>query len=151
VGPNQISTVGPNQLDILKPVSRAEWPDLSRTSPDRVQDALGAAWDYYTWGPYATVAATLADRGTDVAVLEARNRRPEVGHTHRTPTGLVERLLILGFGDDELVDAGLHRRLGGGPLSDFCRQRVPISIRNVGGDFAGIRPDAAQVPGVARP
>jgi DNA primase len=123
-----------------EPVSQAEWPDLARTSPDRAQDALDAAWDYYTFRPlHERGVAYLAGRGIDVVILEAHNHRAEVGHTPRPANGLVDRLRTVGFCDDELVDAGLaHRRLGGGPLSDFYRQRVLIPIRDAGGNLAGL-------------
>ena len=64
-------------------------------------------------------------------VLEAHTGRREVGHTSANADGLVAALRAEGFSSDELVDAGLaYRRVGGGPLGDFYRQRVLIPIRD---------------------
>ena len=43
-----------------------------------------------------------------------------------------------GFGDDELIDAGLAQRYGDGPVTDFYRQRVLIPIRDDHDSVAGI-------------
>lgn len=118
---------------------QAEFPDLARTSPERVRAALRAAWRYYTYGPlHARGASYLDSRGLDITVLERHTGRTEVGHTPARPDGLVAALRGQGFHDDELVDAGLaHRRLGGDQVSDFYRQRVLIPLRDAGDDICG--------------
>ena len=110
----------------------ADTPDPGRTPPERVLAALDTAWAYYTRPPlHARASAYLAGRRIDVAVLETHTGRPETGHTPARADGLVTALQARGFSDHELVDAGLaHRQLGGGPLSDFYRQRVLIPIRD---------------------
>lgn len=116
----------------LAPGSQAEAPDLERTPPERIHEALDAAWGHYTYGPlHQRAAAYLAERGIDIPVLEAHTGRTEVGHTPAKAAGLVIALRSKGFSGNDLVDAGLaHRCLGGGPLSDFYRQRVLIPIRD---------------------
>jgi len=111
---------------------QAETPDLGRTRPGRVLAALDAAWAYYTCPSlHARANAYLSGRSIDVAVLEAHTGRPETGHTPARADGLVNALQARGFNQHELVDAGLaHRQPGGGPLSDFYRQRVLIPIRD---------------------
>ncbi|MGH9062573.1 MAG: toprim domain-containing protein [Acidimicrobiales bacterium] len=123
-----------------EPVGQAEHPDLGRTPPERVQEALEEACRYYTLGLlHDRGVAYLAGRGIDVTVLEAHNQRLEVGHTPGRATGLVEHLRSRGFSDDELVDAGVAlRRLGGGPVSDFYRQRVLIPLHDPDGRLAGL-------------
>ena len=111
---------------------QAEAPDLARTPPERVYAALDAAWGYYTYPPLRYRGeGYLRERGIDVRVLEAHTGRPEVGHTPASADGLVTSLRSKGYSDNELADAGLaHRRLGGGPISDFYRQRVLIPVRD---------------------
>ncbi|MDA8400905.1 MAG: CHC2 zinc finger domain-containing protein [Actinomycetota bacterium] len=113
-------------------VGATEAPDLTRTPSERVYAALEAAWGYYTCGPlHDRGLSYLAERGIEAAVLEGHTARAEVGHTPAKADGLVAALRSKGFSADELVDVGLaHRRLGGGPLSDFYRQRVLIPIRD---------------------
>jgi DNA primase len=125
--------------DAAEVVSQAEFPDLGRTSPQRVQAALAAAWAYYTFGPlHERGVAYLTGRRIDVNVLEAHTGRAEVGYTPASSTGLVDRLRARGFTDDELVDAGLaYHRLGGGRVTDFYRQRVLIPVRDHDGRIAG--------------
>ena len=120
-------------------VRQAEAPDLARTPPERVYAALDAAWGYYTYSPLRYRGEDyLRKRGIDVRVLEAHTDRPEVGHTPAKADGLVTSLRSKGFRDDELLDAGLaHRRLGGGPVSDFYRQRVLIPVRDDQARIAG--------------
>lgn len=115
-----------------EPVSQAEAPVLARTPPRRVYAALAAAWGYYTCGPlHSRAVEYLAARGLDVEVLETHTGRAEAGHTPAKADGLVAALRARGFSDGELIDAGLaHRRLGGGPVSDFYRQRVLIPVRD---------------------
>jgi DNA primase len=133
--PASSATVG-----VSEPVSQAESPDLPRTPPERVDAALHAAWDYYSYGPlHARAVAYLATRGIEVGVLEAHTGRAETGHTPAKADGLVVALRAKGFSNDALVDAGLaHRRLGGGPVTDFYRQRVLIPIRDDHGRIAGL-------------
>lgn len=125
----------------LRPTPSAfEAPRLDRTANAVVFAALDAAWGFYTSPPlHQRGASYLAARGIDVSVLEAHNRRAEVGHTPETGDGLVTALQTRGFGDDELVDAGLaRRRPGSGRLSDFYRQRVLIPVRDDAGAICGL-------------
>jgi len=115
-----------------EPAGRPDAADLARTPPERVYAALDAAWGYYTQPALrARGEEYLLGRGIDVKVLEAHTGRPEVGHTPANADGLVAALHAKGFSNDELVDAALaHRRVGGGPLGDFYRQRVLVPIRD---------------------
>lgn len=119
--------------------SHTEAPDLGRTPPERIYVTLEAAWGYYSYPPLRYRGEEyLRRRGIDVRVLEAHTGRAEVGHTPAKADGLVAALCSKGFSDDELVDAGLaYRRLGGGPLSDFYRQRVLIPVRDHQGCIVG--------------
>lgn len=127
-------------ISAARPAGLPETPDPVRTPPERVYAALQAAWEYYTFRPlHERGLAYLAGRGIDAKVLEAHNGRAEVGHSPGAPYGLVAALSSRGFGDDELVDAGLaHRRPGSAPISDFYRQRVLIPIRDDQGRIAGL-------------
>jgi DNA primase len=128
-----ISSLRPSATDAYRsPPAQGETPDPCRTPPDRVLAALDAAWAYYTClSLHARASAYLSGRSIDVAVLEAHTGRPETGHTPARADGLVNALQARGFSDHELVDAGLaHRQLGGGPVSDFYRQRVLIPVRD---------------------
>ncbi len=109
-----------------------EGPDAARTPAERVLATLDAAWGYYTCPSlHARASAYLAGRGIDVAVLESHTGGPETGHTPAKADGLVTALHAKGFGDDELVDAGLaHRYPDSRSVSDFYRQRVLIPIRD---------------------
>jgi DNA primase len=117
---------------------RPEGPDLTRTPPSRIFEALEAAWDYYTFNPlHHRGTAYLWGRGIDVRVLEARTGRREVGHTPARSDGLVVALHARGFTSDELIDAGLAIRRRGSSVADFYRQRVLIPIRHEGGHVCG--------------
>ncbi|MGH9068918.1 MAG: CHC2 zinc finger domain-containing protein [Acidimicrobiales bacterium] len=107
---------------------QGEPPDLGRTPAGRVRAALRAAWDYYTTGPRHELGVAYPDsRGIELGVFEAHNRRPEVGHTPVRSDGLAVALRADGYSDEELVDAGLaYRSQGGGPVSDFYRQRALV-------------------------
>jgi len=120
--------------------SALEPPRLDRTTKEAVFAALDAAWTIYSSPPLHHRGSTyLAARGIEVPVLEAHNRRAEVGHTPDSGDGLVTALRAQGFGDDELVDAGLaRRRPGTGHLFDFYRQRVLIPVRNDEGAICGL-------------
>ena len=86
----------------------AEQPDMSRTRPDRVQEALDAAWAHSTSRPlHARAAAYLAGRRIDLDTLEVHTGRIEAGHTPAYGPSLSERLASDGFTVDELVDTGL--------------------------------------------
>ncbi len=113
-------------------VGQSEPPDLERTPPERVHEVLDVAWGYYSCPPlHCRGELYLRQRQIDVGVLEAHTGRLEVGHSPAKADGLVTFLRSRGFRDDELVDAGLaRRRLGGGPISDFFRERVLIPIRD---------------------
>ena len=121
------------------PGGTTDAPDLARTPPERVYAALEAAWGYYRFPPLRHRGEDyLTGRGIDVRVLQAHTGRAEVGHTPAQADGLVAALRSTGFSDDELVDAGLaRRRHGGGPLSDFYRQRVLIPVRDDHGRICG--------------
>lgn len=119
--------------------STFEGPDLQRTSPERVRQALDAAWRHCTTGPlHARAVAYLAVRGINVIVLEDHTRRYEAGCTPGHGSSLVQRLRRDGFTADELVDAGLAHRYPDGSLGDFYRQRILIPIRDDHGDVIGL-------------
>ena len=111
---------------------RFEAPDLSRTPAARVHEALELAWEHCSCGDlHALGVAYLERRGIDVALLEALNARSEVGHSPERARGLVPFMRAKGFGDDELVDAGLaQRRLGDHEVFEFYRERVLIPVRD---------------------
>jgi DNA primase len=119
--------------DRYRPTASAiEWeaPVLERTRPERVAEALRAAWAYYT-SPSLQLRGGeyLAARGINVGILEEHTGRPGVGHTGPERDGLVRALQACGFTDDELIDAGLaSRRRNESTLTDFYRQRVLIPL-----------------------
>lgn len=117
-----------------------ERPDLWRTPPERVQQALDAAWAYYCAPPlHRRGSDYLGSRGIDVSTLEAYMARPEVGHTPTGGRSLVVHLSRVGFSEDELVDAGLaYRRPGGGRILDYYRDRVLIPVRAANGRLVGL-------------
>jgi DNA primase len=119
---------------------RAEPPNLSRTSPERVTEALQAAWAHYSSLPlHHRGSDYLASRGIDVSILEDRNGRYEVGHTPPEPAGLVTALRSAGYHDDELIDAGLAQRYHcQGKLTDFYRERVLVPIHGGHGGVEGL-------------
>jgi DNA primase len=122
----------------------AEQPDLTRTPAARVLAANAAAWAYWT-SDYATggnqslagrARRYLGGRGIDVSALEAETGTPLAGHTPHKATGLVDHLRRRGFTDDELVDAFLAVRRGGGAdeidgtVSDKFRSRCMLPVRD---------------------
>lgn len=114
---------------------RAERPDPDRTPASRVLAALADAWAYYTYRPlHAQAVRYLQDRGIDVGDLETETGRPLVGHTpNRAPDQLIQRLHAKGYTDDELVDAGLARRVPGRPLTDTYRHRLLVPVTDTAG------------------
>ena len=117
----------------------SEQPELDRTRPSRVEEALDAAWAYCTTGPlHARAVGYLAGRHIDVTVLEGFSRRPEAGHTPSHGPTLGQRLVADGFSGDELVDAGLVHRYPDGRITDFYRERVLVPIRVGDGRIAGL-------------
>lgn len=124
----------------LESPAGTEYPNLERTSPERVQTAMDAAWAFYTSaGLHARGVAYLRSRAIDVTVLEGYTRRTEVGAAPGGRDDLVRHLRSAGFADDELVDAGLaHRAHDGGPVTDFFRSRVLVPVRTPGGMLSGI-------------
>ena len=119
---------------------RAEYPDLSRTSPERVRAALRDAWAFYSSSALHRQGNDyLASRGIDIGVLEKRNGRLEVGHTPPGPADLVAALRAAGYDDDQLVDAGLAQRYHPqGRLTDFYRERVLVPIYDERGGIDGL-------------
>jgi DNA primase len=114
-------------------------PDLQRTPPERVRQALNAAWRHSTTGPlHARAVAYLARRGINGAILESHTRRPEAGCTPSHGPSLVQRLQRDGFTPDELVDAGLVHQYSDGRIGDFYRQRILIPVRDNHGDIVGL-------------
>lgn len=118
----------------------SEAPDLKRTAPERVLEALRQAWHYYTL-PRLTNRALdyLADRGIDCSALIGTPGFVDiVGHTPRDPDQLVSHLRAHGFSDDELVDAGLARRRGKHNFTDAFQRRVLFPVRDQAGNTIGI-------------
>ena len=115
-------------------------PDMERTPPERVREAMRVAWQYYTFPPLHERATDYlaAERQIDVAALEAETGRPVAGHTPTRTDGLVQRLHAEGFTDDELVDAGLASRHRDGSVIDFFRDRVLLSVTDDRGQVTGI-------------
>ena len=123
---------------VVKTTGRLEYPDLLRTSPDRVFAAVATAWSYYCNAALHERGATyLRRRGIDVSVLEAHAHRAEVGHTSLSPEGLVTLMRRSGFTAEELVDSGLAHRSLTGRVTDFYRQRVLIPVRDDLGRICG--------------
>ncbi|MDP9441137.1 MAG: toprim domain-containing protein [Actinomycetota bacterium] len=139
--------------------SDREAPDPTRTPPARLYEATAEAWRYYSLPGLAAAARRyLGLRGIDVSALEAREHRVLVGHTpalrsdpsepieHPRPLGLVTHLRRKGFGDGELVDAGLASRYPDGTVRDFFSHRLVLPVRDrddrvvgfLGRDVAGL-------------
>jgi len=119
---------------------RAEPPDPARTPETRVLAATLDAWGYYRFGALHDAGLTyLAARGIDVGALEAQTKEPVVGHTpFKAPDQLTARLRAKGYGDDELVDAGLARRVPGAELIDSYRHRVILPVTDTQGRVVGL-------------
>lgn len=125
------------------PGSDREAPDPNRTAPARLYKAIAEAWRYYSLPGLATSARRyLGERGIDTVALEAAERRVLAGYTP-TPrpdpadpggraiaAGLVTNLRRNGFGDDELVDAGLASRSPDGSVRDFFNHRLVLPVRD---------------------
>lgn len=114
-------------------------PDLGRTSPARVQEAIEAAWDFYTGGPrHPRAVAYLGSRRIDVTALERYTGRAETGSTPSYGMRLVDHLRSAGFNAEELIDAGLAHGHSDGQISDFYRQRILVPIRSPQGHLVGL-------------
>jgi DNA primase len=108
---------------------RSEQPDLERTPSDRVLAALGEAWRFYSLPRLAERASEyLADRPD--GAIDTTGLGVVAGHTPYNPDQLVTYLRRRGFGDDELVDAGLARRREGEPVRDAYIRRVVVPVRD---------------------
>lgn len=125
------------------PGSDREAPDPNRTAPARLYEAIAESWRYYTLPGLATSARRyLGQRGIDTEALEAAERRVLAGHTpaprpdpadpggRAIAVGLVTNLRRKGFGDDELVDAGLASRRPDGSVRDFFNHRLVLPVRD---------------------
>jgi DNA primase len=115
-------------------------PDPARTPRRMVLATLEAAWVRYSTGEgHQAGTAYLAGREIDIAVLERVTGRAEVGYTSPGSHGLVDVLRADGFTDDQLVDAGLARRVAGGEHTiDAYRQRALVPVRTEDGDVCGL-------------
>jgi DNA primase len=125
---------------------RADAPDPSRTTRERVLAALEAAWRYYSYGAlHWEGVAYLLSRGIDVAALEGEVGGPVIGRTpFKAADQFVTRMRERGFTADELVDAGLARRTSarsaGEPpkVIDFYRRRFVVPVRDGQGRVIGL-------------
>jgi DNA primase len=117
----------------------SEQPDLSRTPTGRILAINAQAWRYLTLPGLAQRARDyLHRRGINVTALEAEVGEPLAGHTPASPTGLTERLRRLGFGDDEIVDAGWAVRRPDRPIRDRYHARVLLPFRDEAGAVLGV-------------
>ncbi|MFC6042708.1 toprim domain-containing protein [Nocardioides hankookensis] len=105
------------------------------------------AWRYLTLSKLAERArAYVVYRGVDVSgleILEDTVGGPLVGHTPKSPTGLVDQLRRAGFTEDEMVDAGWAARRTGdvpaaGVIIDRFRARVMVPFRTGTGEVVGV-------------
>ena len=84
--------------------------------------------------------------------LEAELGRPVVGHTPNARAGdggLVARLKVEGFSDDELVDAGLATRRLNGSVVDLFWDRVILPVTDDADRIIGLLGrDVSQRPAV---
>lgn len=121
-------------------VSAATLVDLDRTPRERVEAAVRAAWQYYSFRVLHDRATTylVGTRRIDVAALEAATGSPAVGHTPARADGLSRRLSNEGFTVDELVDAALVRTLPDGRTIDFFRDRLLLPVTNDAGQVVGL-------------
>jgi DNA primase len=115
-----------------RPAARGETPDLRRTTPGRVRQALQDAWKLYSVPVMHRLGVGyLARRRIGIELLERHTGRAEVGHTPPNPATLMERLRDGGYSEDELIDAGLGRRhQQAEPVVDFYRHRALIPLRD---------------------
>jgi len=118
---------------------RPERPDRTRTTAERVQVALQAAWSCYSSPAlHRRGAEYLAARHIDVSALEAEVGRTVIGHTPVRTDGLITHLRGHGFHLEELVDAGLACRYADGRCFDFFRRRAVLPIRDNDERLAGL-------------
>ncbi|GAA1835981.1 hypothetical protein GCM10009795_096460 [Nocardioides hankookensis] len=124
-----------------------EAPDLDRTPAERVLAVNAEAWRYLTLPRLAERArAYVVYRGVDVSgleVLEDASGGPLVGHTPKSPTGLVDQLRRAGFTEDEMVDAGWAARRTGdvpaaGVIIDRFRARILVPFKTESGEVVGV-------------
>lgn len=108
----------------------SERPDVERSSEERVLAVNAEAWRFLTLPQLAERGRTyLRDRGIDVTALEAEVRRPLVGYTPFSATGLVDHLTRKGVTADEIVDSGWASRRDG-TLRDRFHRRLMVPVRN---------------------
>jgi DNA primase len=97
------------------------------------------AWRYYSLDALARAARRhLAIRSIDTIALERSEGRSLAGHTPRSKTGLVVHLRKRGFGDDELVDAGLVSRYPDERVEDFFTHRLILPVRDSHDQVVGL-------------
>jgi DNA primase len=121
------------------PGSDREAPEPARTTRPQLLGAMREAWRYYSLDGLARTARRyLALRGIDTFALELREGRPLAGHTPRSKTGLVIHLRKSGFGDDEVVDAGLGSRFPDGRIEDFFTHRMVLPVRDSHDQVVGL-------------
>ena len=117
----------------------SERPDLSRTPAGRILAINAQAWHYLTLPILAQRARDyLHRRSIDIAALETETGEPLAGHTPASQTGLTEHLQRLGFGDDEIIDAGWAVRRPGHPMRDRYHSRVLLPFRDGAGAILGV-------------
>jgi len=114
--------------------------DLKRTPRKKVEEALLAAWQYYSFRALHDRATAYlgGTRQIDVEALEMAIGAPAVGHTPARANGLTRRLLDEGFAIDELVDAALVRTLADGRAIDFFRDRLMLPVTGAAGEVIGL-------------
>ncbi len=119
--------------------SRSERPDLLRTPAARVLAINAHAWRYLTLPALAERARDyLRERAIAATALEAEIGHPVAGHTPSNPTGLIDNLRRLGYGDEEIIDAGWATRRAGRPIRDRYRSRVLLPFRDEAGAILGV-------------
>ncbi len=119
-------------------LARSEAPDIARTPARRIHAANSEAWRYWSLPKLADRAASyLAGRGIDVGALQEECDGPLVGHTPWSEAGLVTHLTRRGFGEEELVDAGLALRFTDERVVDRFRHRLILPARDPRGALIG--------------
>lgn len=117
----------------------SERPDLDRTLAGRILAINSQAWRYLTLPHLADRARQyLHHRSIHVTALESETHEPLAGHTPANPRGLTEHLQHLGFGDDEILDAGWAVRRHGQPIRDRYHARVLLPFRDGAGAVLGV-------------
>jgi DNA primase len=129
--------------DVTSAVARSqelsERPSLNRTPAGRILAINAQAWRYLTLPALADRARQyLHQRSIDVTALEAETREPLAGHTPANRTGLTKHLQRLGFGDDEILDAGWAVRRADQPIRDRYHARVLMPFRDETGAILGV-------------